>query len=92
MEAVAKKVNNANSQDAFALATVAVARVKLLMEEFDGARKDLDTAYKTLEQLDSVDAAVNAAFYQTNADYYKVWQRSSPLPYMSLLSLAWHPC
>lgn len=72
MEAVARKVNNENSQDAFALASVAVASVKLQMEDLDGARKDLDTAEKTLDKFDSVETLVHAAFYETNADYFKV--------------------
>lgn len=72
MEAVAKKVNNENSQDAFALASVAVARVKLDSQDFAGARKDLDLAEKILDTFDSVETVVHAAFYETNADYFNV--------------------
>ncbi len=71
MEAVAKKVDHEDSQDALVFATVAVARVKLDLEEFDGARKDLDKAERVLDTFDSVETIVHAAFYGANAEYYQ---------------------
>ncbi len=71
MEAVAKKVDHEDSQDALVFATVAVARVKLDLEDFDGARKNLDTAEQILDSFDSVETIVHAAFYGANADYYQ---------------------
>ncbi|KAL2134617.1 hypothetical protein VTI74DRAFT_11359 [Chaetomium olivicolor] len=71
MEAVVKKVDNEDSQDALVFATIAVARVKLDLADLDGARKDLDRAEKVLDSFDSVETIVHAAFYGANADYYQ---------------------
>lgn len=72
LEAVAKKVNNPNSQDAYVYATVAVATVKLELKDLEGARKDLDKSEKILDGFDSVETIVHAAFYRVNAEYYQV--------------------
>ncbi|KAH6614741.1 hypothetical protein B0J18DRAFT_389547 [Chaetomium sp. MPI-SDFR-AT-0129] len=71
MEAVVKKVDNEESQDALVFATIAVARVKLDLNDLDGARKDLDRAEQVLDSFDSVETIVHAAFYRANADYYQ---------------------
>ncbi|APA14109.1 hypothetical protein sscle_12g088790 [Sclerotinia sclerotiorum 1980 UF-70] len=71
LEAVAKKVDNPNSQDAYVYATVAVATVKLELQNQDGARKDLDKSEKILDGFDSVETIVHAAFYRVNAEYYQ---------------------
>jgi 26S proteasome regulatory subunit N9 len=71
MEAVAKKVDHEDSQDALVFATIAVARVKLDLSDLDGARKDLDRAERILDKFDSVETIVHAAFYGANADYYQ---------------------
>lgn len=68
---LAKKVDGENSQDAFVYATVAAARVELLLRDGESSRRDLDKAEKILDSFDSVETKVHAAFYQVNADYYK---------------------
>ncbi|KAH8163256.1 hypothetical protein CIB48_g5009 [Xylaria polymorpha] len=68
---LAKKVDHENSQDAFVYATVAAARVELLLRDAAASRRDLDKAEKILDSFDSVETKVHAAFYQVNADYYK---------------------
>lgn len=70
-EAVIKKVDNEDSQDALVFAIVAVARVKLEIGDLDGTRKELDRAETILDTFDSIDNTVNAAFYNANADYYQ---------------------
>ena len=72
MTAVADKVNNPISQDAYVYATVAVAKVRLELKDSEGARKDLDKAEKILDSFDSVETVVHAAFYRVNAEYYQV--------------------
>lgn len=72
LTAVANKVNNPNSQDAYVYATVAVATVKLELKDIEGSRKDLDTSEKILDNFDSVETIVHAAFYRVNAEYYQV--------------------
>ncbi|KND90911.1 putative 26S proteasome regulatory subunit rpn9 [Tolypocladium ophioglossoides CBS 100239] len=71
LQSVAKKVDNENSQDALVFVSVAVARVKLSLNELDDARKDLDTAERILDSFDSVETVVHAAFYDANASYYQ---------------------
>lgn len=71
LEGIAKKVDQPNSQDAFVHASVAVARVKLDLEDLDGARKDLDSAERILDSFDSVETIIHAAFYDANATFYQ---------------------
>lgn len=72
LQAVAKKVDNENSQDALVFASVAVARVKLSLNDLDGAKQDLDASEKILDSFDSVENVVHAAFYDANANYFQV--------------------
>ncbi|KAK3180371.1 26S proteasome regulatory subunit [Lecanicillium sp. MT-2017a] len=80
LQSVAKKVDTENSQDALVFASVAVAEVKLSLNNLDDARKDLDNAERILDSLDSVEVIVHAAFYDANASYYQVrnhkWQET----------------
>ncbi|KAL6721135.1 26S proteasome regulatory subunit [Lecanora helva] len=64
-----KKVNKLASQDAYVYALVAAAEVKLRLQYFSEARKDLDTAESILNSFDSVETEVHAAFYRINASY-----------------------
>ncbi|KAK3384795.1 hypothetical protein B0H63DRAFT_559523 [Podospora didyma] len=71
MEAVVKKVDHEDSQDALVFATIAVARVRLDLADLDGAQKDLQRAERVLDGFDAVETIVHAAFYGANADYYQ---------------------
>ncbi len=71
MEAVAKKVDHEDSQDALVFATIVVARIRLDLSDLDGARKDLDRAERVLDGFDSVPAIVHVAFYGAQAEYYQ---------------------
>lgn len=71
MEAVAKKVDHEDSQDALVFATIAVARVRLDLADLPGARQDLDRAERVLDGFDSVETIVHAAFYGAQAEYYQ---------------------
>ncbi|PHH58594.1 hypothetical protein CDD81_5144 [Ophiocordyceps australis] len=70
LQSIAAKVDHQDSQDAFVFALVAVARVKLSLNELDEARKDLDAAEKILDLFDSVETVVHANFYDASASYY----------------------
>lgn len=52
-----------------------IAHAKLLYGDLEGTKTDMDTAAKTLDQLEGVENAVNAAYYCVSADYYKVSSR-----------------
>lgn len=71
LQSVVKKVDTEDSKDALVFASVAVAQVKLSLNELDEARKDLDAAERVLDSLDSVEVIVHAAFYDANASYYQ---------------------
>ncbi|SPO05083.1 related to 26S proteasome regulatory particle chain RPN9 [Cephalotrichum gorgonifer] len=71
LEALTKKVDNENTQDALVYASVAVARVKLDLKDLDGARAGLDNCERILDGFGSVETVVHAAFYDTNATYYQ---------------------
>ncbi|KAH6886484.1 hypothetical protein B0T10DRAFT_516603 [Thelonectria olida] len=88
LQAVAKKVDNENSQDALVFASVAVARTKLELDDLDGARKDLDAAERILDSFDSVENVVHAAFYDVNASYYQSTMNFSMYYRTALLYLA----
>lgn len=66
------KVNTPLSQDAYVYALVATSEVKLRLQDYPGARKDLDVAESILDTFDSVETEVHASFYRTNASYYQV--------------------
>ncbi|KAH6606306.1 hypothetical protein Trco_005459 [Trichoderma cornu-damae] len=71
LQSVVRKVNTEDSQDALVFASVAVARVKLSLNELEDAKQDLDAAEKILDSFDSVEAVVHAAFYDASANYYQ---------------------
>lgn len=53
-------------------ATVAVATIHLQSDDADDARKKLEECEKILDNFDSVETVVHAAFYRAQAEYYKV--------------------
>ena len=75
---LASKVDKASSQDAYVYTLAAVAEVKLNLNDFAGARKDLDKAESILDTFDSVEQQVHASFYRISASYAQV--SSSPYP------------
>lgn len=72
LTSLAERVDKAESQEAHVYAVADVAGVKLRLEDFDGARKDLDKSQKILDRFDSVETVVHASFYKVNAEYYQV--------------------
>ena len=48
------------------------ANAQIRLQDMDGARKKLDECEKILDNFDTVETVVHAAFYRTNAEYYKV--------------------
>ncbi|MCJ1402044.1 26S proteasome regulatory subunit [Xylographa trunciseda] len=66
-----EKVNKPSSQDAYVYSLVAASEVKLRLQDYDDARKDLNKAESILDTFDSVETEVHASFYRTNASYYQ---------------------
>jgi len=72
MTSIAEKVNTEGTQDAYVYALVESASIKLLLQDGEAVRKDLDAASKILDTFDSIDNVIHAAFYRVNADYFSV--------------------
>jgi 26S proteasome regulatory subunit N9 len=72
LETISDKVNTPETQDAYVYSQVEIARVKLVLEDYKGARELLDKAQKTLDNVDRVEPVINAAFYDVNSEYYKL--------------------
>ncbi|KAH8701696.1 putative proteasome regulatory particle subunit [Talaromyces proteolyticus] len=88
LTSLANRVDKADSQDAYVYAVADVAGVKLRLQEFDGARKDLDKSQKILDGFDSVETIVHASFYKVNADYYQAKEEFASYYKNALLYLA----
>lgn len=72
LTSLADKVNQVDSQDAYVYALADVANVKQRLQDFDGAKKDLELCQRVLDTFDSVETVVHASFYKVNADYFHV--------------------
>ncbi|KAI9790840.1 MAG: 26S proteasome regulatory subunit [Piccolia ochrophora] len=88
LTSLVEKVNKPASQDAFVYATVAVASVKLHLDDAAGARKELDQAERILDSFDSVETVVHAAFYRVNAEHFHAEQNFASYYKNALLYLA----
>ena len=88
LTSLADKVNKPASQDAYVYAVADVASVKLRLQDYDSARKDLDASQTILDSFDSVENVVHAAFYKVNANYYHV-SVISPKSLAEKVLMAW---
>lgn len=88
LTSLADKVNKPESQDAYAYALADVANVKQRLQDFDGAKKDLEMCQRILDSFDAVETVVHASFYKVNADYYHAKQEFASFYKNALLYLA----
>jgi 26S proteasome regulatory subunit N9 len=72
MKLIVEKVNTPATQEAYAYALAETASIKLMFANADEVRRDLDVAGKILDNFDSIESSIHAAFYRVNADYYSV--------------------
>ncbi|KIJ64357.1 hypothetical protein HYDPIDRAFT_90849 [Hydnomerulius pinastri MD-312] len=82
------RIDADKSKEAYVLLLANIAHAKLVYGDLEGTKKDMDTAWKTLDQLEGVDNAVNASYYRVAADYYKAKAEYAPYYKHSLLYLA----
>lgn len=71
------RIPTSKAPDAHVLLLATIARSKLMYGDNEGAKVDMDEAWKVLDNLSDVESRVRAAYYHVAADYYKV---SSPFP------------
>lgn len=81
-------MNKPSSQDAYVYAKTAVASVELQMGRLEEAKKDLDTCEQILDNFDSVENIVHAAFYRVSANYSQAKLEFAPYYRTTLLYLA----
>lgn len=72
------RVNTEKAPEAHVLLLSSLAHAKLVYGDLEGCKKDMDAAWKILDELTGVDTTVNAAYYGVAADYYKVCHTASP--------------
>jgi hypothetical protein len=72
-----------SNKEAHILLLSTIAHTKLVFGDEEGAKTDMDSAFKVLDELEGVESSVRAAYYGVAADYYKV----SLLKLSTLLSL-----
>ena len=72
LSALLSRIDADKSKEAHVLLLANIAHAKLVYGDLEGTKKDMDAAWKTLDQLEGVDNAVNASYYRVAADYYKV--------------------
>jgi len=88
LTSLSHRVNKPSSQDAYVYAMAKVAKFKLRLKDFEGSQKGLERCQKILDSFDTVEAVVNAAFYEVNADYYYAKQEFASYYKNALLYLA----
>ena len=88
LEALQKRVDKPDSEEAHTYATTELAGVYLRTDEESKAREQLDTAHKTLDKFDFVEQIVHASFYRVNAEYYQAKSDFTSYYRNSLLFLA----
>ncbi|KAJ7579663.1 hypothetical protein C8J56DRAFT_280613 [Mycena floridula] len=76
------------SKEANIMLLSTIAHTKLIFGDLDGAKTDMDDAFKVLDDLDGVEKSVNASYYVVAADYYKAKGEYGPYYRNSLLYLA----
>ncbi|KAI0789255.1 hypothetical protein C8Q75DRAFT_793487 [Abortiporus biennis] len=85
---LSERVPTDKAPDAHVLILATIAGTKLLYGDVEGSKKDMDEAWKVLDELADVDNRVRAAYYNVAADYYKAKGEYSPFYRNSLLYLA----
>lgn len=80
LSALLSRIDVDKSKEAHVLLLANIAHAKLVYSDLEGTKKDMDTAWKTLDQLEDVDNAVNASYYRVAADYYKVTRTIEKVP------------
>lgn len=71
LERLAEKVDSPEFWDAHLYASIEISRVKLALNDVEGAEKLLSEAKKTLDRLDSLDPIITASYYDVWAEYNK---------------------
>jgi 26S proteasome regulatory subunit N9 len=88
LEALAKRVDKPEFDEAHVYATTELANVYLELDQPTKAKKLLDEAQQKLDKFDFVENVVHASFYKVNADYFSSKEDYTSYYRNSLLYLA----
>jgi 26S proteasome regulatory subunit N9 len=83
------RIDAEKSKDAHVLLLATIAHANLLYGNLEDTKKDMDEAWKILDNMTGVDNGVNAAYYKVAADYYKVCIVFFLVSYDALISAIW---
>lgn len=72
------RIPTSKAPDAHVLLLATISRSKLKYGDLEGAKVDMDEAWKILDDLSDVESRVRAAYYHIAAAYYKVRPSVSP--------------
>lgn len=81
-------VDHPKARDAYVLCLIDIARLQLVLGEADAAKVSAAQAGKQLEEFDSVDPIIHAAYYRVLSDYHKAKAEYSAYYRNALLYLA----
>ncbi|KAA1466869.1 hypothetical protein DENSPDRAFT_831776 [Dentipellis sp. KUC8613] len=82
------RIDKEASPDAHVLLLATLAHSKLVFGDVEGAKTDIDAAWAVLDLLSGIENTVNAAYYNTAAEYHKAKSEYAPYYRNSLLYLA----
>ncbi|ANB12217.1 proteasome regulatory particle lid subunit RPN9 [Sugiyamaella lignohabitans] len=85
---IVDKVNSPESVDAYIYAQIELARVKLSLQDLEGAKTLLDEASKSLDSVIANSNIINAAYYAVSSEYFKLKADFTSYYRNSLLYLA----
>lgn len=88
LKALLDRIPTDTAPDAHVLLLANIAHAKLVYDDVEGTRKDMDAALEILDSLPSVESRVRADYYKVAADYYKAKAEYGPYYRNSLLFLA----
>ncbi|KAG1449453.1 hypothetical protein G6F56_008637 [Rhizopus delemar] len=71
LKEIVKKVNTAETQDVYVLASMEVAHYLLKGKKVELVKKSMDESESILDKFGSVETSIYASFYRVSAEYYK---------------------
>ncbi|GAA97254.1 uncharacterized protein L969DRAFT_84311 [Mixia osmundae IAM 14324] len=88
LSGIVSLVNKPDSQEAFVLATMEAAQMKLILGDLQGTQEAMSSSEKILDTFNSVNPGVHASFYRVSGDYHKAKAEYAGYYKNSLLYLA----
>ncbi|CAJ0912407.1 686_t:CDS:2 [Entrophospora sp. SA101] len=88
LTSLVEKVNSPETHDAYVLAVMETAYIKLMLNDLEGTKSAIDECEKILDSFDSVETIIHASYYRVCAEFYKVKAEYAEYYKSALLYLA----